>query len=147
MAPIRPAGVCLAEPAKREGLDARGKLAAVDPLRGDTLWTMAFTDTEAHLLADDRHLYLVEAPSRGSPVGPRAVSVRDGAVRDVRTNQAGEGELLQAVGRNLLIRLLPAVRLGRNDGRLALYDPLAGKDVWGVPLAPGTLVARSKVPH
>jgi outer membrane protein assembly factor BamB len=137
VAPIQPAGVALT---------VRGKLAALDPLRGDTLWTVALNDPTADLFADDTHVYLVEATPQKGPALRRAVSLRGGAVQALGGRPVPAGEPLQTVGRDLLASWVPSMPPNRG-GRLALYDPLAREEVWTQPLAAGTFVARSEVPH
>jgi outer membrane protein assembly factor BamB len=135
VAPLRPAGVCLT---------VRGQLAALDPLRGDLLWTMALSDPTTDLLADDTHVYLVEGQLARAPTLSRAVSLGGGVATTLTALRLVPDDLLQAVGRNVL---LPPTVPGHGRGRLTLYDALAGKDVWSRPLAPGTLTARSEVPY
>jgi outer membrane protein assembly factor BamB/tetratricopeptide (TPR) repeat protein len=135
MAPIQSAGVCLT---------VRDKWVGLDPLRGDTLWTAPCDDPGAELSSDENYVYLITggwvdlAPKR------RALSLADGVVRHLSAFPTRSGSALQVVGRNLL--LAPATpELKRID--LVLYDPLAGKEVWSQPLAAGTMIARSEVPH
>jgi outer membrane protein assembly factor BamB len=206
MAPIRPAGVCVA---------VRGRLAAFDPLRGDVLWgaapgprgvaavrgadgpgpgmgggmappgagmggmappgagmvggmggmgppggmlggmggmappgadyllTTAPLDPAMDLFADEDYVYVVEGQAQGAPAVQRALSLHGGVPRAVSTRRLQPPDALQVVGRNVLLsHTYPA-----HAGRLALYDALAGKEVWSQPLAAGALVARSEVPH
>ncbi len=135
VAPIRPAAVCLT---------VRGRLAALDPLRGDVLWATALSDPTTDLFADDSHVYLVEGQLARAPTLSRAVSLGGGVATILTPLRLVPDEPLQAVGHGLL--LLPSVP-GHGRGRLTLYDPLAGKDLWSLPLAPGTLAARSEVQH
>lgn len=134
VAPIQPAGVCLT---------MHGKLAALDPLRGDTLWTLGLNDPLADLFADETHIYLVEGRSQGAPGIQRAVSLHGGVVRSLR-GKSVNGEPLQTVGRYVLSPQQPV----HGSAQAWLYDPLDGsKEVWSQPLGAGAFLARSEVPH
>jgi outer membrane protein assembly factor BamB len=135
IAPIQVAAVCLS---------VRGKLAALDPLRGELLWTSALNDLQADLFADDTHACLVEGESQGAPTLQRVVRLADGAVRPLTPVRLPPGVASQVVGRHLL---LPPAAPDHGRGKLTLYDSLTGKDVWSVPVAAGNFVARSEVPH
>jgi outer membrane protein assembly factor BamB len=135
IAPIQAAVVCLS---------VRGKLAALDPLRGELLWTTALNDPQTDLFADDTHICLVEGQSQGAPALQRIIRLADGAVRPLTPVRLLPGEPLQAVGRHLLLR---PTALDHGHGRLTLYDPLTTKDLWSVPIAKGQFVAISEVSH
>jgi len=135
IAPIQSAGVCLT---------VRDKWVALDPLRGDTLWTTPCDDPNAELFSDDASVYLTRGEWAEPSTQRRTMSLHDGVVRNLGAFPALSGDALQAVGRNFLLG--PAAPRGKWN-RLALYDPLAGKEVWTQPLAEGTLVAHSEVPH
>jgi outer membrane protein assembly factor BamB len=134
VAPIQPAGVALT---------VRGKLVALDPLRGGTLWTVGLNDPVADLFADDTYVYLVEGQSQGAPAVQRAVSLHGGVVRSLAALPLQAGDAPQMIGRGVLVsRAAPLP-----SRHLALHDPLTGKEVWNQPLGKGTLVARSEVPY
>ena len=74
----------------------------------------------------------------------RAVSLSDGAVRPLTPVRLPPGDAPQAVGRHLLS---PRPRRSTATDACTLYDGLAGKDVWSLPVAAGQHVARSEVPY
>jgi outer membrane protein assembly factor BamB/tetratricopeptide (TPR) repeat protein len=132
MAPIRAAAV---------GVVARGQLTGLDPLHGDLLWQVRLDGPRADLYSDDSYVYLQEAPAGQGFAVRRAVGLREGAARSL-PNPAPM--IAAPVG-----RLLPRATAGtggRGD-KLALHDPLTGKEVWTHPLAKDTSVASSEVPH
>jgi outer membrane protein assembly factor BamB len=135
IAPIQSAAVCVG---------AHGKLAALDPLSGELRWTLPLHDADAEMIVDDTHVGLLEGQSQGTPALGRVVRAIDGKVRPLNPVRLPLGEPMQAVGRNLL--LTPAAA-DRGPRRLSLYDCLAAKDLWSVPIAAGQFVARSEVPH
>jgi outer membrane protein assembly factor BamB/tetratricopeptide (TPR) repeat protein len=132
--PIRPAAVCVM---------LRGKLAALDPLRGDPLWTAAVRDSTADLFADDSHVYLVEGLAQGTGTVQQAFGLQSGIPRAITARRLQPPDGLQTVGRNVLF----CHTYPNHDGRLALYDPLTGKEIWSQPVAAGTVAARSEVAH
>jgi outer membrane protein assembly factor BamB len=146
VAPIRPAGVALV---------VWGKVASLDPLRGDVLWTTTVATPTSELFADDSHVYLGQFQSQGSPPGQRAfglpplrleqraISLHSGVARAPAVIPVAPGDPLQAVGRTFLVTVASQGRAGH----MGLYDSLAGKEVWSQPTAAGALVARSEVPH
>jgi outer membrane protein assembly factor BamB len=130
IAPIQTAAVCFS---------VRGKLVALDPLGGELLWTSSLNDPLAELAADDSYVYPLGV--QGAPVlpEPRALSLLGGAVRRLKKPAA---VVYRPIG-----RLVPFTTSGGLPEELYLYDLLAGKEVWKQPLAKGTLVAHSEVPH
>ncbi|HEX5271411.1 MAG TPA: PQQ-binding-like beta-propeller repeat protein, partial [Gemmataceae bacterium] len=135
VSPIRAGTVCVC---------ARGKLAALDPLRGDLLWTAPLDDPQAEPFADDTHAWLVEGQSQGAPALRRVVRLSDGAVKTLPPVRLLTDEPLQSAVGGLVI---PPTAPERGHGRLTLYDPTSGKDLWSVPVAAGQHVARSEVPY
>jgi outer membrane protein assembly factor BamB len=132
--PIQPAAVCVM---------LRGKLAALDPLRGDTLWTAAVRDSTADLFADGSHVYLVEGLPQGTGTVQQAFGLTSGIPRAITARRLQPPDALQTVGRTVLFcHTYPG-----HDGRLALHDLLTGKETWSQPVAAGTVAARSEVAH
>jgi outer membrane protein assembly factor BamB len=132
IAPIRAAGVAMI---------VRGTAVALDPLCGETLWTLPLSEPRAELFADDTYVYVVEGQSQGTAVLRRGISLHGGAVRPLP--QLALTGSPHAIGRHLC-----RCRYSENTVEsLALYDPLAGKEVWTQPLAKGTLAVASDVPY
>jgi outer membrane protein assembly factor BamB len=135
VAPIRTAGVCVS---------VRGKLSALDPLRGELLWAAASAaDPAMELFADEDYVYVVEGQAQAAPTVQRAFGLHGGVPRPIAPRRLQPADLLQTEGRNVLL----AHTYPGHAGRLALYDPLAGKEVWSQPLEAGVHAARSEVPH
>ncbi len=134
IAPIQPGGVALI---------ARGKLIGLDPLRGNVLWNAPVPDMATELYSDDRHVYVVEGQARGVGTVERAISLQSGLPRAIAARRLQPSDVLQTVGRTVLM----AHTYAADAGRLALYDALAGQEVWTQPLEKGTLAARSEVSY
>src|SRR5262249_45933842 len=122
-------------------LQTRQGLQAIDPLRGDVVWSRNDVTTLAELFGDEKHVYLVEVRSDRSYGGTRAFRAHGGGAVNVPDFAAlyrgpniyntgllpGPGpKRVSVAGRHLLI-LEGEPRTGLT---LRLYDAHTGKDAW-----------------
>lgn len=120
-------------------LRTTGGLVALDPVRGDVLWTRSDVAVEAEVFGDDAQVYVVDARAG---VASRALSTTDGTV------VAGVPDFAKVyshdarhLGRRFLV-------LDNNfPVRLRLYDIPTGKEVWQEEVPVNGLPLRSEDPH
>src|SRR5262249_9678579 len=85
---------------------------------------------------DDQYVCVVETSTEGKATATQVFRLGDGAVVKAPEFAAAYDQRLRLVARSLLIH----EAMGKDETRLHLYDPVAGKDVWTT-----TLPARARL--
>ncbi len=113
-------------------------LVAVDPVRGQELWTRADVSPQTQLFGDDELVYLAEVRADGTVGTTRAVRGRDGAAADVPDFAAVYQHRQRVLGGRLLV--------SENDPRgghtVRVYDVRTGKDLWKKTFSAGSVLLR-----
>jgi outer membrane protein assembly factor BamB len=114
-------------------------LMALDPIRGDVLWTKTDLAANTHIFGDDQNVYLVDA-SDGHASSARAVRGRDGAAVEVADFASAYQHRQRVLGGRLLV--------SENDGSgklvVRLYDVAKGADLWRKELPATAVVLRTE---
>ncbi|HXG11688.1 MAG TPA: PQQ-binding-like beta-propeller repeat protein, partial [Gemmataceae bacterium] len=113
LAVVGPAVVCVQMPRR---------LVALDPARGDVLWTRTDLGPTVEFFSDQEHVYAVQ-PDVGSTHVLRA---RDGTVREAPPFAPEYRDRLAVVEGKLLVGQIDP----EGNCTLRLYDVASGKDVW-----------------
>src|SRR5207253_1648215 len=120
-------------------LQTHDGLLALDPLKGDVLWSRGDFPEAAQVFGDSRHVYCVRTSAAGQAEAAFALRAADGSSAAVPDFTAAFNLKQQVRGRQLLLA-------DHADGKrlLRLYDPAAGQDVWKQAFSANALVLQSE---
>jgi outer membrane protein assembly factor BamB len=117
-------------------------LSALDPVRGDVLWTKTDVSPHTRIFGDDDLLYLAELRDESRVGSVRAVSTRDGSEVKVPDFSSAFQHRRSVLGSRLLVSEEAA-----GATTLRLYDVRAGKDLWKKVLPAKSVVLRTETPE
>jgi outer membrane protein assembly factor BamB len=115
-------------------------LTALDPVRGNVLWTKTDVSQFTRIFGDEQYVYFIEARRSDSFGVGHAVRGRDGATVPVPDFSAAFQHRLRILGGRLLV----SEKTANNGQTLRLYDIVSGKDVWKKVLSPGAVTLNAE---
>ncbi len=110
----------------------RRSMTVLDAVTGEVCWVYAGVRPSTHTLGGDEVIYL--RPTDGQ--NPLALRASDGKRLEVKNLPETLNRAIHDVGDNFVLSGLPESKLG-----LRLFDPVAQRDLWTVPLAKGAVMA------
>jgi outer membrane protein assembly factor BamB/tetratricopeptide (TPR) repeat protein len=131
---IGPAAVCL---------HTQQGLLGLHPLTGEVLWQRGALPNRCNVWGDDRHVCVVETNHDGTAAATHVYRLADGTAVQAPDFSAAYDRRLRMIGASLLVSE-PA---GKDEPRLHLYNPAAGKDVWTRTIPVGAKVLSSVDPE
>jgi outer membrane protein assembly factor BamB len=132
-APVGPSFVCL---------HTRDGLVALDPVRGNVLWTRSDVPLRAQVFGDEDYVYWIEMRDGGSGAG-HAVRARDGAnveVADFGRDYRQRASVIRG-------RILVSEEGPEGELSLRLRDVHTGKNVWQRDFSPHAILMHSDEPE
>jgi outer membrane protein assembly factor BamB len=125
-------------------LITRDGLVAVDPTRGNVLWTKSNVSTHVQLMGDDNYVFVFESNADGGVTSARAVRASDGVEVQIQDSAQVFSNLKKSktAGRRVLV-------LDEKSEKKAmrLYDILTGKDDWKKEIEGNAILLRCEDPN
>ncbi len=125
-------------------LITRDGLVAVDPARGNVLWTKSNVSAHVELMGDDNYVFVFESNADGGVTSARAVRASDGVEVQIQDSAQVFSNLKKSktAGRRVLV-------LDEKSEKKAmrLYDILTGKDDWKKEIEGDALLLRCEDPN
>lgn len=125
-------------------LITRDGLVAVDPTRGNVLWTKSNVSAHVQLMGDDNYVFVFESNADGGVTSARAVRASDGVEVQIQDSAQVFSNLKKskAAGRRVLV-------LDEKGAKKAmrLYDILTGKDDWSKEIDGDALLLNCEDPN
>jgi outer membrane protein assembly factor BamB len=131
--PVTASFVCLRTP---DGL------VALDPVKGNVLWTKTDLAQQTHLFGDDQYIYLIEVRDGNQVSAARAIRGQDGASVEVPDFADAYRHRQRVLGGRLFV----AENEPAGGLVLRFYDVRTGKDLWKKSVPPNSLVLRTDEP-
>jgi outer membrane protein assembly factor BamB len=111
-------------------------LVALDPVRGNVLWTKTDVTPQTRIFGDEQNVYFIEARDSNNFGVGRAIRGRDGATVPVSDFAAAFQHRLRSFGGRLLV----SENAAGGGTQIRLYDIITGKDVWKKSLPASSVV-------
>lgn len=125
-------------------LITRDGLVAVDPTRGNVLWTKSNVSAHVQLMGDDNYVFVFESNADGGVTSARAVRASDGVEVQIQDSAQVFSNLKKSktAGRRVLV-------LDEKSEKKAmrLYDILTGKDDWKKEIEGNAILLRCEDPN
>jgi outer membrane protein assembly factor BamB len=125
-------------------LITRDGLVAVDPTRGNVLWTKSNVSAHVQLMGDDNYVFVFESNADGGVTSARAVRASDGVEVQIQDSAQVFSNLKKSktAGRRVLV-------LDEKSEKKAmrLYDILTGKDDWKKEIDGNAILLRCEDPN
>jgi outer membrane protein assembly factor BamB len=122
-------------------VQTRDGLAALDPLTGRTLWTRSDVGPRNHIFGDDKYIFVVEVDDKNVAGATRALRARDGVAVKLADFSAPYQHKIRVLGHQVLYADFEGPR-----AVVALYDIVAGKNVWSQSFAAGSKLLKTEDP-
>lgn len=125
-------------------LITRDGLVAVDPARGNILWTKSNVAARVQLMGDENHVFVFESNTEGAVTSARAVRAADGVEIQIQDSSQVFSNLKKSktAGRRVLV----LDEKGEKKS-MRLYDVLTGKDDWKKEIEGNAVMLRSEDPN
>jgi outer membrane protein assembly factor BamB/tetratricopeptide (TPR) repeat protein len=125
-------------------LITRDGLVAVDPARGNVLWTKSNVSARVQLMGDENHIFVFESNAEGAVTSARAIRAADGVEVQIQDSAQVFSNLKKAktAGRRVLV-------LDEKNGKksMRLYDILTAKDDWKRDIDGGATMLHCEDPN
>lgn len=125
-------------------LITRDGLVAVDPAKGNVLWTKSNVSARVQLMGDDNHVFVFESNAEGAVTSARAIRAGDGVEVQIQDSAQVFSNLKKSktAGRRVLVLDEKA-----DKKTMRLYDLLTGKDNWSKEIEGNAVMLRCEDPN
>lgn len=125
-------------------LITRDGLVALDPARGNVLWTKSNVSAHVQLMGDDNYVFVFESNADGGVTSARAVRASDGVEVQIQDSAQVFSNLKKSktAGRRVLV-----LDEKSEKKSIRLYDILTGKDDWKKEIEGSAFLLRCEDPN